>query len=156
MATQTFTVQAGSFVSDATKSARTASFIVESGSCVLPNFVGALTGNDSARTKNWLPPVREPIGYFTDANGQKQDIFISDQWYRFFDELAQRRLGGVNGAAITDVQANVETVQASVTDTASLVTDVAQQTQASQIALLSTKAVLIHAGVQGASSIPAY
>jgi hypothetical protein len=98
-------------------------------------------GSDASRDQvSWLPPANVPI---VDANGR-----VSQAWYKFFVEIATRRLGGIDGQTIPQVvgtqgsvQDQVLSVQQSVQSVGSqvaAVTDVVNtQTEVSKASNLS-------------------
>lgn len=80
-------------------------------------------------------------------------VYVDEQWYRFFDELATRRLGGVTGPTITDVATNASAAVSAVNDSAASAAAAQQAADASILAVAQTKSVLVKASLAGADLI---
>ena len=138
------------------KAAAAATAFTSAGVLYLPiRMVSALwsaSGVTQARAEvAWLPPARQPIG-FTDARGQ----FIADpSWYRFFEYMAEYRLGGKQGPAITEVVTAVEATQTTAAASSTTVTELQQQTQANAESLAVVREVAINNSLVGSGLIPA-
>lgn len=103
----------------------------------------------SLNLRSWLPPPRHPWGYVV---GDK--VMVDPIWYRFFQYVAEVRLGGIGGANVGDVVATVEAVQAESVAQAATVASVSTQTQANAEALEATVQVSVNNGLAGALQIP--
>ena len=128
--------------------------VVTAGASVFGTLTAAtVDATQSARTARWLPTSRQPVAYTLDARGQRVPVYIDEHWYRFFDEIAERRLGGVDGPALPDVKTNAETAVAAAASVASIATAAQQTADASVQSLSQTKEVLVSADLPGAEYI---
>jgi hypothetical protein len=101
-----------------------------------------------------LPNARVPIGW-VNVNGKALPVLIDAQtWHKFFQTMWEARLGGFTGRSLADVATGVETVQASVSQSATTTAAVAAQTQANAEALATARQVLQDAALPGADQIP--
>ncbi len=121
---------------------------------VAPRFVvgNAFFNGAEANTtiRAWLPAARHPIG--TTASGET--VLMTTEWYRFFEEVADRRLGGINGPTVPVVQSQVEVTQTAVVNAEqSIATTQAVVVQNAQ-ALATSREVSISGGLPGATLIP--
>jgi hypothetical protein len=98
----------------------------------------------------WLPPARQPIG-FTDSRG---NFNCDPAWYRFFEYVAETRLGGRQGPAIPAVAAVVAQTQVTAAASTTAVTELQQQTQANAEALFVVREVAVNNSLTGAGLIP--
>ena len=153
MASTTVTVGCGSAISDATAKGGRASVIVNAGAAVFGISTIQEVGNNSARSQRWLPTTRQPIAYIQGPDGKRMPVYVDEQWYRFFDELATRRLGGVTGPTITDVATNASAAVSAVNDSAASAAAAQQAADASILAVAQTKSVLVKADILGAEFI---
>jgi len=84
----------GSFCATVAGSASAASTVPWAGSKAAPKSV------------NWIPNANVPV---LDQNGR-----MAQSWYKFFQEIANRRLGGIDAPTVADVIVTQSAVQASV------------------------------------------
>lgn len=89
-----------------------------------------------------------------DGSQQTVDVTIDPQYYRFLDEIAQRRLGGVSGQTITDVGTNASNAIQAVADIVPAVAAAQQQADSVATAAIASREVLVAADVPGADDIP--
>ena len=67
----------------------------------------AWAGSKAApRSVNWIPNANVPV---LDSSGR-----MAQPWYKFFQEIANRRLGGIDAPTVADVVVTQNAVQASV------------------------------------------
>lgn len=98
----------------------------------------------------WLPPARQPIGT-TDARG---NFMCDPAWYRFFEYIAETRLGGKQGPGIPAVVAVVAQTQVTAAASTTAVAELTQQTQANAEALFVVREVAQNNSLTGAGLIP--
>ena len=99
----------------------------------------------------WLPPARQPVT-FTDARtGQ---TFCDPAWYRFFEYIAEQRLGGKTGPSITTVVQTLTDTQTTAAAATSTVAELQQQTQANAESLYVVRSVAKLNLLDGAEQIP--
>lgn len=70
------------------------------------SYAGSVTwnGSSSARTRvDWIPGAHVPV---LDASGR-----MSPPWYRFMQEMANNRLGGLGGKTVPEIEATTTKVQ---------------------------------------------
>jgi hypothetical protein len=93
----------------------------------------------------WLPrqdvPVLRPDGTFT------------LEWWRFFAEVS-RRLAGVKGPSLTDIQATTGALQSGVLDAQGVATSALGSAEAAQYRIDIIRAVALNNGLIGADNIP--
>lgn len=117
----------------------------------LGGAIAAVVNADWARATrprsavDWIPRRDVPV--------LRADRTFTDQWYRFFSELA-RRVGGVQGASITDVAQNVAQVQAEVLQVSSVAITASQSASAAENSISVIREVAINANLPGAGNIP--
>lgn len=153
MANGTGAVRGGGRVTSSASANATATANLRGGAGIFGPYQTANTGNESARTQAWLPPVRVPVGYVMVGN-QRLPVMIDDQWYRAMDEISNRRLGGINGPTVVDVATNVQNVAATTEQVAVSVTQANQTAAAAAQAINASRQVSIDAGLPGAENIP--
>jgi len=108
------------------------------------NFNGI--GLEDTQRRFALPHPRTPL---VDSAGR-----MAPEWWRFFEALYERKLGGSQTVSLQDVQSGLTSQQA-VTDTASFNTNALhQQAVANAAALVAAVQVVQNAGLAGASNIP--
>lgn len=137
------------FLSVTQKTVRTPAYFVVAPKFLAGNaFYNGNTPNSTIRA--WLPSARVPIGY-----GPKGEAFLfSPEWYRFFEEVANRRLGGINGPTVPSIQSQVVTTQeAVIVNEQQIVNTQAVIVQNAQ-SLLASREVSIGASLPGAALIP--
>ena len=97
----------------------------------------------------WLPPQRQPVAY-----QQGNQFFCDPAWYRFFEFVANVKLGGQSGPTLPDVAATVTETQATAAAASATVTEIAQQTTANAEALAATVQVAVDNDLTGWEQIP--
>lgn len=131
---------------------------IAAGTAVVLAYTTSTVGNNSSRGNNWLPPARVQLGTVSvpmpDGSTKTLPVMIDPQWYRFFDEVAQRRLGGVQGQSIPDVAQNANAAIESVSSVTQVASQIAQQADAVAAAATAVKEVLISSDLPGATQIP--
>lgn len=151
-------VRSGSRIKVATSRATTTSFRVAAGTAVVMASTLSTVGNNSGRGSNWLPPVRQPIGYadvmMPDGTKQNVQVMVDQQWFLGFNEAFNRRLAGVQGPTITDASTNATNAIQAVTANAQAISAVQQQSDAAAAAATASKQVLVDNDVPGADQIP--
>jgi hypothetical protein len=156
--TTTSTVRAGGRVRSLAGLLRTTRSMVAAGTAVVMTNTVSNVGNNSRRGTNWLPPIGQPIGYvdipMPDGSVKTLPVRIDNQYYLGFDEVFQRRLGGVKGQSLNDVATNVSATLAGVTDQSAAIAAIGQQVDAASAAAEASKQVLVAADVPGAEQIP--
>ena len=110
---------------------------------------GITASADLENLQAWLPPQRQPIAY--QQGGQ---WFCDPTWYRFFQFVAEIKLGGVSGPTLPDVVTTVTETQATAAAASASVTEIAQQTTANAEALAATVQVAVVNSLTGADQIP--
>lgn len=112
-------------------------------------FYAAGAGVDTTQTdtqnKAWLPPAQVPV---VDQSGR-----MTGPWYRFFDYLANRKVGR-ESPTVGDLVSSVESSQAAVTAVVATVQDVADTTLQNAQSLATTVEVVRNNSLAGASQIP--
>jgi len=108
----------------------------------------AWAGSRSPRkTLDWLPRADEV--WFDPKTGRPTRRF-----YQFMREIAEERLGGVQGATVPQVQTSVINTQAEVAATTTYATQVGQYAQGVAATVAATAEVAQDAGLSGAETIP--
>jgi hypothetical protein len=79
---------------------------------------------------------------------------MSQPWYRFFQEIAENRLGGIEAATLPQVVTTQVQTQAQVVSVQSGVSSVGQQVSAVTDAVNTATQVAISNGLAGADQIP--
>lgn len=100
-----------------------------------------------ARSNNWM--LRADEQWFDPKTGRP-----SPRFFQFMFEIAQNRLGGVNGASIPTVQTSVAQTQAEVVNTSSYARSVAVYAQGIAAAVDATTEVAQNNALTGADGIP--
>lgn len=142
MATASVTISGGASLT--TPFARTVGLSIGPGIAI-----GSVAWNTStaARKKvDWLPRADTPV---LNANGT-----MSRSWYLFFKELAETRLGGVNGSTVTEVATTVTQTQAAVTDATNYAVALGQYARSIAASTESLATVAEANALTGASSVP--
>ena len=113
---------------------------------------GVLASTNNRNRKVFPPSVGEVIGYVT-VNGQRLPVELSENLRRFLvDEIHDRRLGGSNGATITDIETTVTTTQEQAATVSAELTGIAQQVLQNAEAATVLREAAVTAGVASASS----
>lgn len=107
----------------------------------------AWAGKEASRKfVDWLPPISVPV---IDLKTGR----MTAPWYRYEQELS-RRLGGIEGQSITQVQQTVTATQAQVQTTTQYATQVSDYAQGIAATAQATAEVTQSSGLSGAGSIP--
>lgn len=98
----------------------------------------------------WLPSAQTPIGR------AKPDgtIVMEPAWYRFFQHVADVRLGGRAAASLPDVITTVEATQTAAVQSGQQVSALTQQSQANAESLNVVRQVVQNNALVGAGQIP--
>lgn len=96
--------------------------------------------------KAWLPPAHVPV--------VKQDGLMAEQWYRFFNYLANTKLGGPNSSTLPDIATTVVTASERAAVVEVVTAGLTQQTAQNAEALATTVEVVQNNSLTGASAIP--
>ena len=111
---------------------------------------GVQASSDTRGALTWLPRESEPLGRVNKDGG----VTISPYWYRFFNTVANVKLGGIEGATVPDVAstvtATIEIAAAAEAQSAS----VAQQVQTNAEAAYVMRNVIKQAALAGSDQIP--
>jgi hypothetical protein len=108
----------------------------------------AWAGRAGNRPKvDWLPPAH--ISWFDPQTGRPNPVF-----FQFIREIAEVRLGGVNGTTVPQVQTTVAQTQAEVVATQSYATAVGTYAQGVAATATATAQVAQSNSLTGAGSIP--
>lgn len=105
--------------------------------------------DDESNLKTWLPPARQPIAY--QQNGQ---WLCDPTWYRFFQYVAEIKLGGVNAPSIPAVASATTAIAETAASAQTQVSAVIQQGQTNAEALAAARQVLQDNSLAGADQIP--
>lgn len=107
----------------------------------------AWAGSSTRRGKiDWIPGAHVPV---LDNSGR-----MSPAWYRFFREVADNRLGGIDAPTVPDVVTTAKQTQAQVL-TVKQDADAAIQTVNSCVdAVNTTKQVAVNNNLSGSTQIP--
>lgn len=97
--------------------------------------------------KAWLPSAKVPVV-------DPKTGLMAAQWYRFFNYLCEKKLGGVNAPAVADIVTSVESAQAAVTSTVSAITSLAEVTNQNATSLAAAREVAVNNSLTGATQIP--
>lgn len=104
-------------------------------------------GSAAKRSRvNWIPGAHVPV---LDAAGR-----MSQPWYRFFQEIAENRLGGIEAATLPQVVTVQAQTQTQVIDVQAGVTSVGQQVSAVTDVVNTATQVAVDSGLSGATQIP--
>lgn len=147
MATATVTVSGGASL--ATQWARTA--VVSIGPGVAIGRVNWNSSTESRASNNWLPRADHGIGSCPSC---KTRIRLDPLWFSFFKEIAENRLGGVQGATIPAVQTTVQQTQAVVVDTTATLTETIAYARSIDATATALTQVAIDNGQAGATTVP--
>lgn len=96
--------------------------------------------------KAWLPPQRVRL---VGADG-----LMSWEWYRFFQYVAEKRLGGPTAPSIMDLSSNVIAAKSDAATANANTAALAVQTQTNAEALEVTRQVVVNNNLPGAVQIP--
>lgn len=108
----------------------------------------AWAGRAGNRAKvDWLPPAH--IAWFDPQTGRPTPVF-----FQFIREIAEVRLGGVNGTTVPQVQTTVAQTQTEVIATQSYATQVGAYAQGVAATATATAQVAQNNSLSGAGSIP--
>ncbi len=100
----------------------------------------------NARTLvSWLPKADTPI--------YKGGPAFSPEWWRFFHEIA-KRLDGIRGMSIADVQATVEATQTTLLEAQTIALQAQSSANAASASIEVIREVAINNGLDGAGQIP--
>lgn len=128
--------------------------VVQGFGFVVSTGVGAAFGNvpwntSSARREKvpWLPPAHVPV--------VQQNGLMNPAWYRALHEVFENRLGGVQGATVTQVQTTVTQTQSQVVATTAAVTDLGAYTRSIDATATALRQVAVDNALSGASTVPA-
>jgi len=148
MASTTFAVALGFRAGCGISENRQAAFALSAGVLVQadPYNSGTSFSRNRGDNKAWLPPPREPV---LNADGT-----MRPSWYRFFEYVANRRLGGIAGPSMNEVQANVVETKVQAVNAVVAAASVEQALTTNAEALKATIQVAQNAGLAGASNIP--
>lgn len=149
MASASTEISLGVFTSTSASSARSASIVVSVGALCTAAPYAASDGINTAQLtnlKSWLPSQRVPL---VDKNG-----LMSLPWYKFFEFVANIKLGGPAAPTVTDLSNNVISVKADAVAANATAAAVATQTAANAIALEATKQVVVNNSLAGSTQIP--
>lgn len=160
MASTTFLVATGARV--ACPYSGTTTFAVATGSYAQTRTGLAVT--NASRSERWLPPVRQPFGHINLRAGQtiggvtlkesaRIPVEIDAVWYRFFDELAERRLGGVNGPTVSEIGTTAQSAVSTASQASEVAVIAQQQSIANTSSLEQAKEVLVAGNVPNATYI---
>lgn len=104
---------------------------------------------DEQSLKAWLPPARQPIAY------QQNNQWLCDPtWYRFFQYVAEIKLGGANGPTITEVADNAAATAQNAATTQTQISAVIQQGQTNAESLQAAIQVVQNSSLPGSDQIP--
>lgn len=149
MASATTVVYLGSPVGTTASASRTATTIISVGVlCTGAPYASSDNINTEQTTnlKSWLPSQRVPL---VDAKG-----LMTLPWYKFFEFVANIKLGGPAAPTVTDLSANVVSVKADAVAANVAAAAVATQAASNAIALEATKQVVVNNSLPGSAQIP--
>lgn len=107
----------------------------------------AWAGRSAPRAKvDWIPPAHVPPLM---PNGKWNPV-----WYRFFHEIAEIRLGGVQGSTVAQIETSVSQTQTEVAATTTYAQSVATYAQGIAATATATAEVAQNNSLSGAGSIP--
>jgi ABC-type branched-subunit amino acid transport system substrate-binding protein len=96
--------------------------------------------------KAWLPPQRVAV---VDDDG-----IMSEPWYRFFQYVANVRLGGPTGGSVKDLSATLSVVKSQAVAASASTVALAAQTSTNAEALEAVRQVAVQNSLAGAAQIP--
>jgi len=105
---------------------------------------------EQVNLRQWLPPIRQPVVVADGKGGMVMDA----TWYRFFDHVANVRLGGADAPSVPDLVASAIETQATVATTSASLATVATQTQTNAEVLAVVSEVASVNALTGADQIP--
>ena len=149
MASQTVDVYLGASLGTVASASRTATVAISAGTfATAAPYAASGNINSEALTslKSWLPPQRVPL---VDKNG-----YMSVPWYKFFQFVADIKLGGPSAPTVTDLSTNVVAVKQEAVSANATAAAVAVQAAANAIALEATKQVVQNSSLPGSTQIP--
>jgi len=101
-------------------------------------------GSASKRQRvDWLPGAQVPV---LDAGGR-----MSKPWYRFFQEIAQNRLGGIDAKTLPEVETTTAKTQEQVLSVQSNTDLAVQAVNACVTAVNTTRQVAVNSNLSGAT-----
>ena len=112
--------------------------------------VGVQASADTRGALTWLPRESEPLG-IVNKDGT---VRISPYWYRFFNTVANVKLGGIDGDTLPDVSATVTATIETAAAAEAQVSVLAQQTQTNAESLYVVRNVVKQASLAGSDQIP--
>lgn len=101
--------------------------------------------SENRSTVYWLPRQDQPV--------VRADGTFTMEWWRFFAEVS-RRLAGVKGPSITDIQQVTTAVQASVLEASTAAVAAQAAAAAAEARIDVVREVAINNGLAGAGNIP--
>lgn len=105
--------------------------------------------DEAENLKAWLPPQRQPIAY------QQNGMWYCDPtWYRFFQYVAEIKLGGANGPTLTSVAESATSTAETAAAAQTQVSALTQQSQTNAEALAAVRQVAQDNSLSGAEQIP--
>jgi hypothetical protein len=122
----------------------------------LYSTTGVTASTNSRNRKVFPPSVGDAIGYVM-LNGQRLPVLMDEQFRRFLvDEIHERRLGGSNGATISDIETTVTTTQEQAATVSAVVTGVSQQVAQNAEAAAVLREAAVTAGVASSTALPPF
>jgi hypothetical protein len=150
MASATTAVRLGARVAGGTASAARTAMVALSAGVFCSGTPYAASSNIDAEAdsnlKSWLPPQRVPV---VAANG-----LMSVPWYRFFQYVAEKRLGGASAPSLPDVSANVVAAKQEAVAANAATATVAAQVKTNAESLEVVRQVAVNNNLSGAAQIP--
>lgn len=115
---------------------------------------GEISDSTPGNLKSWLPPQRVALAY-VDIGGQRMPVYIdASTWYRFFQFVAEIKLGGVNGPTLANVATDVITGKAQTAAVVAQTAAITQQVQTNAEALVAVVEVTQQNDLSGSAQIP--
>lgn len=111
---------------------------------------GVQASQDTRGALTWLPSESQPLG-FVNKDGS---VRINPYWYRFFNTVANVKLGGINGATVPDVASTVTATIETAAAAEAQVAAVTQQVQTNAEAAYVMRNVIKQASLAGSDQIP--
>jgi len=108
--------------------------------------IGIVPSTNQRSLKTWLPHRTVPV--------VGSDGTMNDEWYRFFNYVANTKLGGASSATLPDIAATVTEAQVNATTAATTVAGVTQQVANNAEALSAVREVAVNNSLSGATQIP--
>lgn len=95
---------------------------------------------------NWIPGAQVPV---LDATGR-----MAPTWYRFFQEIAENRLGGINAPTVPEVVTTAAQTQSQVLAVQTSADNAIQTVNACVTSVNTAKQVAVNNNLSGATQIP--